>query len=156
MANMTCEPHWTAYLSALLVPTVAVLGAFIAYRQWRTAQNKLKLELFEKRFAVYDSARKLISSILTSGKVQNEEMYKFLAGTGEAKWLLDAEVDDYLYKTLHTKALRLQALDSEFGGLMAGQERSANLKAQGEIKKWMVEQYSVLDAKFSEFLLLKH
>jgi len=38
---MSCDPHWTNYLAALLTPTVAVLGSVIAYRQWRTAQNKL-------------------------------------------------------------------------------------------------------------------
>ena len=45
---MTCDSHWTTYLSALLTPTVAVLGSLIAYRQWRLAQNKLKLDLFEQ------------------------------------------------------------------------------------------------------------
>lgn len=43
----TCDPYWTTYLSAFSVPAIAVLGAAIAYRQWRTAQNKLKLDLFE-------------------------------------------------------------------------------------------------------------
>jgi len=47
---MSCDPHWTNYLAALLTPTVAVLGSIIAYHQWRTAQNKLKFELFDRRF----------------------------------------------------------------------------------------------------------
>lgn len=153
---MTCEPHWTAYLSALLAPTIAVLGAVIAYCQWRTAQNKLKLELFEKRFAVYDEARTLLSSILTNGKVREEAAHKFLAGTREAKWLLNTDVAEYLDKKIYNKAILLQALDSELDGLRVGPERSANVKAQSEIKKRMVEQYDVLDSKFSEFLYLKH
>jgi hypothetical protein len=51
---MRCNPHWTAYVSAFAVPAIAVLGVFIALLQARTARNKLKLDLFDRRFAVYD------------------------------------------------------------------------------------------------------
>lgn len=153
---MTCDPHWTAYLSALLVPTVAVIGAIIAYRQWRTAQNKLKLDLFERRFSVYDAARNLIGSIMTSGKAKNDEIYKFLSGTREAKWLLNPEIANYLDKQLYVKAIELQALDAELEGVPVGTERSSNVKQQSEIKRWIVEQYDVLDEKFSSLLKLGH
>ena len=62
------DPHWTQVLSALLTPTIAVLVAIIAYRQWRTAQNRLKFDLFDRRFAVYDAARNLLSSVMTRAK----------------------------------------------------------------------------------------
>jgi hypothetical protein len=153
---MTCDPHWTAYVSALMVPLVAVLGVAIAYRQWRTAQNKLKLDLFEKRFAVYDAARRLLATVMTSGRVSDEEMFKFFAGTREAKWLLDAGVAHYLDKELRRQMLQLQTLNAELEGLPVGPDRSANVKAQTEIKTWMLEQYEVLDGKFSPFLTLAH
>jgi hypothetical protein len=42
------SPHWTAYVSALGTPIIAALAAviasLIAYRQWRTAQDRLKLD----------------------------------------------------------------------------------------------------------------
>ena len=95
---MCTEPHWTAYLSALLTPTVAVLGSLIAYRQWRLAQNKLKLDLFDRRFSVFEAARSLIASIMTSGKAKDEEVFKFLFATREAKWLLDSSVAEYQWR----------------------------------------------------------
>ncbi|MFM0298252.1 MULTISPECIES: hypothetical protein [Paraburkholderia] len=153
---MSCDPHWTAYVSAFMVPTVAVLGVAIAYRQWRTAQNKLKLDLFEKRFAVYDASRRMLSAVMTSGKVSDEEMFMFFAGTREAKWLLSAGVADYLDKELRLRMLQLQTLSAELEGLPVGTERSANVKTQSEIKTWMREQFDVLDAKFSPFLSLAH
>ena len=52
---MCAEPHWTTYLAALLTPTVAVLGSYIAYRQWHLAQNKLKLDLFDRRFSAHNN-----------------------------------------------------------------------------------------------------
>lgn len=153
---MSSDPHWTAYLSALLTPTVAVLGSFIALRQWRTAQNKLKLELFERRFAVYDTARTLLASIMTSGKVKEEALFKFISGTREAKWLLNPDIAAYLEKDLYHKALDLQCLDSELEGLPVGEERSKNVHKQADIKKWFLKQYEVLDEKFSPFLRLEH
>ena len=153
---MSCDPHWTTYLAALLTPTIAVLGAFIAYRQWRTAQNKLKHDLFERRFSVYDAATTLLASIMTSGKAKDEELFKFLSGTREAKWLLDGNVAEYLDKELYHKAIDLQCLASELEGLPDGDERSSNVRKQAEIKKWFLKQYEVLDEKFSPFLKLEH
>ena len=110
---MTPDPHWTAYLTALLTPTVAVLGAMIGYRQWRLAQNKLKLDLFDRRFKVYEAARDLLASIMTSGKAMDDKVFKFLVATREAKWLLDIDVANYLVKQVYHKALDLQTLAAE-------------------------------------------
>lgn len=153
---MSCNPLWTNFLTALLTPTVAVLGSLIAYRQWRTAQNKLKLELFDRRFSVYEASRNLLASIMTSGKAKNEEVFKFLVTTREAKWLLNAEVATYLEKELYHKAIHLQTLQAQLEGFPVGEESSANIKMQSEIRKRLVEQYAVLDEKFSPFLELQH
>jgi len=149
-------PYWTQVLSALLTPTIAVLVAIIAYRQWRTAQNRLKLDLFDRRFAVYDAARNLLSSVMTSGKAKDEEMLKFLAHTREAKWLLNNEIAEYFDKAFWGRAVDLQTLDTELQVLAVGAERADNVKTQSEIKKWFREQYKVLDEKFTPFLKLKH
>ena len=153
---MSYDPHWTNYLTALLTPTVAVLGSVIAYRQWRTAQNKLKFELFDRRFSVYDASRNFLASIMTSGKAKEEEVFKFLLATREAKWLLNNEVANYLEKELYHKAIDLQTLQDILVGIPVGEERSENVKKQAEIKKWFNAQYEVLDNKFSPFLELQH
>lgn len=112
-----------------------MFGSIIAYRQWRTAQKKLKLDLFEKRFAVYDAARNFIASVMTSGKAKDEEMYKFLAGTRETKWLLNDNIATYFDEQIWKNAVELQTLDAELGGVPAGDERTDNVRRQREIKK---------------------
>ena len=153
---MNPDPHWTTYLAALLTPTVAVLGSFIAYRQWRLAQNKLKLDLFDRRFSVYEAARTLLASIMTSGKAKDEEVFKFMVATREAKWLLNASVAEYLDKQLYNKAIVLQTLTSELEGVGVGEVRTKNVHAQAEIKRWFMAQYEVLDKKFAPYLQLHH
>ncbi len=96
-------------LAALLTPTVALFACIIAYRQWRTEQNKLKLALFEKRVAVYDAARRFIGQIITSGRVEDNWMHEFLERIIVAEWLLNEDVAKYLNK-IYDEALKLHTL----------------------------------------------
>jgi len=126
------EPYWTQVLAALLTPTITVFGSFISYRQWCTAQKKLKLDLFEKRFTVYDAARTFIASVMTSGKAKEEEMYKFLSGAREAKWLLNDDIATYFDEQTWKKAVELQTLDAMLEGVPVGDERTKNVQQQGK------------------------
>ncbi len=40
-------------MSAILIPAGAAIAAFLA---WRVARDKLKLDLYDRRFAIYDAA----------------------------------------------------------------------------------------------------
>jgi hypothetical protein len=152
---MTYAPPWITVLSALLTPTIACLGAWIAYRQWRTAQNKLRLDLFDRRFCVYEVTKNFLACIVKNGKTSDEETCKFLVATREARWLLNANVATYLRDELYNKVIDLQTLQSELGGSMTDEDRAENIKRQAEIKKWLISQYKVLDEKLSPFLVVQ-
>ena len=141
---------------ALLTPVIAVLGAYIAWRQWKTAQNRLKLDLFERRVGVYDAAKAFIASIVQSGKATDESTYKFLRATKEAKWLFNDQIAEYLDETMWEKAVDLQTLASELEGIPGGQERSENIRKQREIKQWFNSQFKVIDNFFTDFLRISH
>src|SRR5436305_15211555 len=98
------DPHWTAYLSAFSTPLIAALaggfGVYIAWRQWRTARDRLRLDLFDKRFAVYAATMKFLSAIITSGRVDRNEAFNWSVAVRDAKWLLNAEIAEYFDKQL--------------------------------------------------------
>lgn len=151
------DPHWTAYFSALLTPIVAVFGIYIATQQWRTARNKLKLDLFDKRLAVYEATRSFLASIITSGKITQENEMLFLAGTRGAKWLFGNEIEQYIDKQLWNQSNKLICLQSTFDSLPSPEERESNIKKQTEIKLWFNNQLvNEVDNKFSQFLSLQH
>ncbi len=154
--QMTPDPHWTAYSSAFLTPVVAVIGAYIAWRQSRIAQNKLKFDLFEKRFSVYHKARTMLAEVMTKGRISDTGLYEYGAGVREAKWLMDDEVARYLSEELWHNAVNLQTYDAELEGLLAGEERTRLVHKRAELKKWFYAQYAVLDAKVEKFLKLSH
>lgn len=148
--------HWTTYLTALLTPTLAIFGLIFAYRQWLVARNKLKLDLFDRRLAVYEAARDFSAAMISGQKNKDEEAFKFLIVTRTAKWLFNVSVADYLENQLYSNALELQSLISQLDGMAPGDERIANLKEQAKIKKWFLEQLKVLDSQFGPFLHLKN
>lgn len=153
---MCTEPHWTAYLTALLAPVVAVLGSFIAFRQWRLAQNKLKFDLFDRRLGVYKAATQLIATISHSGTIEDSDTHAFLIATKEAKWILNFQIADYLDKKIYESAIDLQTLNSELNGLQGDNARRANIEQQRLLKHWFSDQYPVIDQLFAPFLTLHH
>lgn len=151
------EPHWTAYVTALSLPLVAAFGALIAYRQWRTAQNKLKLDLFERRMSVYQSARDMIGFIASRGKITPEEQFKYLAGIQTARWLFGPDVTEYLETELWHKVVNLELTQNMMSHAGGGDpDRSKYIKDNAETLKWLVNQYKVLDTKCATYMVLRH
>lgn len=143
-------------LSALLTPTIAILALLIGWQQWRTNRNKLKLELFDRRYVYYEAARQLIGGILTSGKATDQLTFEFLHKTRGAQFIVGEAIASYFDKQLYSKAIDLNCLDAELEGFGVGPERSANVRKQSDIKKWFNEQHKVLDDLFKPLLDLKH
>lgn len=153
---MITDPHWTSYLSALLTPIVTILGSFVAYRQWRLAQNKLKLDLFDRRLSIHKAASEFLVSISTSGTIKNEEFYKFRASTSETRWLISESIAKYFNEDFLDKILEFQKIESELDGMLASEAKTNAVNAKNEIRKWLLDQHEVLDKKFSNYLQLKH
>lgn len=147
---------WVDYLSALLTPTIAVLGSIIAYLQWRTNTNRLKHELFDRRYKQFTVVRDFIGSIMTSGKSKQDEQFKYLSGTRGMTFIFDKELAEYVDKTIWHLAVELECLDSELEGVPVGEERTKNVKRQSEIKEQLNRELQSLEEKFAKYLQLRH
>jgi hypothetical protein len=64
------DPHWTQYVSALLVPSVAVVGIALGVLNYRLSKQKREGELFDRRFEFY---LKLQSYWMSSGQIAERE-----------------------------------------------------------------------------------
>ncbi len=113
------NPHFLYWLDVLnaLSPLftflgTVVIGGFAAYfarGQWRTNEDKLKLDLYDRRLAVYEAAMKFLVDLTTSGKVDAASMHQYLVATRQATFLFD---DDSIPTYLRTLASEAQRLDS--------------------------------------------
>jgi hypothetical protein len=61
---MSQLPTFIQYIQALGPILVAVAVGYVAYQQWDTSRAKLKLDLFELRFAAFVAARTIVAAVL--------------------------------------------------------------------------------------------
>lgn len=151
---MSCAVHWTAYVSAISLPIIGSVAALIAYRQSQIAGNKLKFELFERRNAVYEVMREAIRKS-ANGKLSSEDEFNFLSGISPAKWLFEAEVYEYVDKTLWPKLVDAGLQHTMIADDVA-EGRIKAIKAHAETVKWLIRQLDEVDRLFKPYLQLKH
>ena len=144
------------YLSALLVPTIAILGSVIGFQQWRTNTKRLKHELFDRRYEQFVAVREFLGSIMTSGKSKPEEQFKYLTGTRGMRFVFDKDIAEYIEKEIWHLAIELECLSSELEGVPVGEERSKNVHRQAKIKKLLYKELGSLEDKFAKYLQLQH
>jgi hypothetical protein len=81
----------------------------IADAQRRIAAARLNLDLYKKRYAVFEAARRLLATVVQHDHVDVEDILKFKIETAEALFLFDQDVVDYLDE-IQKRVLRLRTL----------------------------------------------
>ena len=84
------------FLTLLQTTVLGVIAVYIAWRQWETANSKLVMDLFEKRFALYKNAYAALGPIVRSGRATDDDLRKFDEFMNEAIFLFGANVECYL------------------------------------------------------------
>jgi Zn-dependent M32 family carboxypeptidase len=108
-------PQWVTVLSALLTPTVALLGSYIAWQQWRTAKHKLVLDLFDRRLKVITALKQAMAEILRQDKAEFHHVMEFLRAGNDAAYLFGSDVNDFLDAThKRLNALRVKEARRNF------------------------------------------
>jgi hypothetical protein len=68
----------------------------MAGQQWRTARDKLRLDLFDKRLAVYSAAREFLGILLRQGHPEHGDFMPLLRARDAAMFLFDEDVEQFL------------------------------------------------------------
>jgi hypothetical protein len=141
-----------AWLTAL----TALLALWIAFQQHRASRAKLRLDLFEKRFRVYESLLELLGAAERDGQVKLEDIFRFSGEISYAPFLFGHEVVQYLAE-VRTKAIILRGLNERLqrGDLPVGEERSAVSRAESETLIWLTDQFRQSVPKFEKYLGFK-
>jgi hypothetical protein len=128
-------------LSALLTPVIAVVTTYIAIQQYRTSRLKFKLELFEKRYAIYEGVKNFILSAVREANLSNDDFFKLNEETQDAFFLFGARVEKYINE-LRSKGARLRYLNERLSdqSLPIGEERSKLSKEDAELNTWFGNQ----------------
>ena len=67
---------------ATLFLSVAV--TFIAWQQWRVADDKLRLDLFDRRYKIYDATMRFVANIGSKATFEDADLVEFYRQTSDA------------------------------------------------------------------------
>jgi hypothetical protein len=136
---------------ATLFVSVAVVA--IAWQQWRVADNKLRLDLFDRRYKVYDATRQFLVTICREGKFTTPQLlFEFTAGTSDAEFLFEADVLEHLAK-IRTQALHLRTTQQLLEKpRLSDDELSRYAQAQENDLSWLNDQITEIAKTFAPYL----
>jgi hypothetical protein len=136
-----------AFLSVAVV-TIALL-------QWRVAENKLRLDLFDRRYKVYDATRKFLAVILRDATFTDSQLFEFYGGTSDTEFLFRSDVVDYLAQ-IRKRALDMRLHRNEYEPMPVGDERSRHVKAEHDELLWLTNQLTAMTQIFAPCLGFSH
>jgi hypothetical protein len=142
------------HILAFLTFIIGGLVVFVARSQYLLARERFKLDLFEKRFAVYKGVQSFLTNIMRDAKVTIEILIQFRAKTQDSIFLFDDEITKYL-KGVDEKALKFHEIAEELKDLPKGDQRSKLAKEHTKLLRWLFDQLPKLKDIFSPYLKFK-
>ena len=91
----------------MLAIVVAGVGAWLAWQQVRIARVRLQHDLYDRRFSVFQAARKFLAEVMTHGYPSDDQIRNYVVGTADAIFSLNDDVAQYL-EEIRTKSIYLQ------------------------------------------------
>jgi hypothetical protein len=137
--------------SSLLTPLIGIVATWILILQYKLANWRWKLDLYNKRYPVYLVTINFISKIGMSNENNDELLYNFLREARDKEFLFGYDVQEFLL-TLYKKGNDLDTHQRIFKDLPVGKERSKHVKDAGDLKIWFASQYEPAKTIFSSYL----
>ena len=143
------------YLAPAATLIVGCLIAFIAWQQWQVAGSKLRLDLFDRRYKVFDATRKFLAVILRDARFEDSQLFEFYAGTSDAEFLFGSDVVDYLAE-LRKRAIDMRTHQKVYEPLPVGPERLCHVQAEHDQLVWLGDQLTTMSKTFRPYLGFSH
>ena len=136
---------------AVFPPIIGLAVVYIAYQQHKTNRNKLRLDLYDRRFKLYNEITSLLSSIVQRGDVSNDDLMGCLRNTKEAVFLFKEDIPKYINE-LYTQATELQLLEKIIGNKIPDADIKKAIEKRAEIFGWFPKQFGECTEKFKKYL----
>ena len=134
--------------------TIAASVAMIGFLQYKLASAKFKLELFDRRYAIYKATQKYLSIVLRDAHVEYSESITFLSETQDALFLFGPDVAKYL-DALYKRGIELCSTAHQFEPLPVGPERSRIVEKNAALLRALMDELDRLKKVFEPYLTFK-
>jgi len=164
---------WLALFNSVVTLIAAAVAAVVTYvigkgqadiarqqaaaadREAKTSHNQLKLDLFERRWGVYDAVSKAIANAVHTGDFSAEDERAYLLKIRGARWIFDHRTDAYLKNELY------QVFNELHETYVASREREARssdterMAKRNAATKAVTDHFLAIDEKFGRYLQLE-
>lgn len=141
-------------LTGLGTVSIAVIGVVIARRQAKTAHDKLKLDLFDRRFAVYTEVRNILHQFIRETKIDIKEIGLLHRQVELSRFLFDDAMPAYI-QTIIDKVVRARSIKNELEldrHNMPPEKRTPLVEEDNAILSWVAHQFDDLHKPFAPYL----
>jgi hypothetical protein len=122
-------------LQPWILAGIAALGVLIAYSQWRTAHQRVVLDLFDRRLQTFELAERACTGIISSGKASMDALRLLHEAKGKVRFLFGDDVNVYLMHRIADCSF-LMAFTDDVINEHEGQERGNLIdKKYGALQK---------------------
>jgi hypothetical protein len=157
-------PATLKVLSIVGTPFVAAVVALVAsaiqYNQWRTARDKLRLDLFDKRMEIYNQLSMFVERQMHKERFTPEEMAAFERSMNSAQFIFGRETSAYI-ATLksHLGEFRrafVRWKDQEKEGGLVSEDQMQTAAEMTRAEAAFHDQWRRADAYFLRYLNFAH
>ena len=144
-------------ISGLLAPVIALVTVSILVMQYRLSKQRWRLDLFDKRYEVYQQTKKYIRHINASAGINSEDLEKFKTKSRDSDFLFSESIREYL-ELLYDQGLRLQSNKKRMAEMTEEQDADAwarECDISKELLDWFSEQPEIAKEKFAKYLKLE-
>jgi len=146
-------------LSGLLTPIIAIVVAYIAYRQYKNDKDKLRFDLFEKRMDIYKSLNECLINIFIKGFLESKYTYTLYHISDQSYFLFDKDIDKYLKEFRNNidelNDIHKMEIDRDYKDLFTKSQIESVPHRRREITEWFHKQPKVIKELFSQYLRFK-
>lgn len=139
----------------LLTPLIAVVTTYIAWQQWKTNQQKLILDRYDRRLCVYEEVHKILMIIVRDAKASYDDLIKFRTAVSEADFLFGPEISQYI-DVIYKRAVKLQYWSGEYRDHTQekpeGYDHNKVVEGMHTELTWLTEQFEPAKKKFKQYL----
>jgi hypothetical protein len=79
---------------------VGVFASVIGWRQWQTGNYRVRLNMFDRRYAMYEATKFLFGTIAINGSVTSKDFADFREKIRGAEFLFDGEARQFFQRLL--------------------------------------------------------
>ena len=149
------ERDWIDILQALLTPTIAVFVTYLAWRQYQIQRQRVRMDLFEKRFHIFNSARKYMGHTIAKACFDEEFHRRFQKEIMGAQFLFSKDIEIYL-RSIEAATLDIMVQDNYLREeAFPNDDQKKVIERKFEKLKWISGQIEEIEAKFRPYMQIE-